>query len=179
VPFEGDIRLRFRRGGAAGYVPQLLSVDPSIPLTVADLFTLLLERAPVFLPRRRAARLRIQRALGETGCEALVDRLLADLSGGEMRRVLLAQALVPEPELLLLDEPASSVDEAGARLFEDVLLRQCRERGTTVLMVSHDLDFMARAAGRITALDGRVTFDGRPGDMEPGLAQRLVARGGV
>jgi zinc transport system ATP-binding protein len=148
VAFTGDIRLRFSGSGVVGYVPQLLALDPSVPVTVADFFALMLRRKPVFARRSRALDATIEETLRACGA--------AGLSGGEMRRVLMAQALVPKPELLLLDEPASSVDEDGARLFEDLLIRLCREDGVTVLMVSHDLESVARIADRITTLDRRV-----------------------
>jgi zinc transport system ATP-binding protein len=156
VAFTGDIRLRFSGSGVVGYVPQLLALDPSVPVTVADFFALMLRRKPVFARRSRALDATIEETLRACGAAGLKSRPLAGLSGGEMRRVLMAQALVPKPELLLLDEPASSVDEDGARLFEDLLIRLCREDGVTVLMVSHDLESVARIADRITTLDRRV-----------------------
>jgi zinc transport system ATP-binding protein len=156
VAFTGDVRLRFQGTGVIGYVPQLLNLDSSVPVTVADFFTLMLRTRPVFSRRTRDLDESIARALESCGAGHLASRPLAALSGGETRRVLMAQALVPKPELLLLDEPASSVDEEGSRLFESLLTRLVRDDGVTVLMVSHDSESVARTADRITFLDRRI-----------------------
>jgi zinc transport system ATP-binding protein len=93
------------------------------------------------------------------GLRNLEKRPLSVLSGGELRRVLLANALDPMPELLVLDEPASGLDEGGVAQLED-LLRTIREGGSTVLMVSHDLNQVRRIADRVTVLDRAVVSDG-------------------
>ena len=87
------------------------------------------------------------------------DTLVADLSVGELRRVLLAHALDPVPELLILDEPAACLDEAAVRTLDDLLL-SARSDGRTVLMVSHDLEQVRRVADRVMVLDRRVALDG-------------------
>jgi zinc transport system ATP-binding protein len=86
-------------------------------------------------------------------------RPLSVLSGGEMRRVLLAHALDPRPELLLLDEPGSGLDEGGVRQLEE-LLHAVRASGTTVLMISHDLEQVRRIADHVTVLDRSVVTEG-------------------
>jgi zinc transport system ATP-binding protein len=82
------------------------------------------------------------------------------LSGGELRRVLLAHALDPEPELLLLDEPTTGLDEMSAAWFEETLKAIQKSGRTTVVMVSHDLEQMRRLADRVTVLDRNVIADG-------------------
>jgi zinc transport system ATP-binding protein len=82
------------------------------------------------------------------------------LSGGELRRVLLANALDPEPELLLLDEPTAGLDESAVQILDDVLLAAKRGGRTTVFMVSHDLEQVRRVADRVTVLDRRIIVDG-------------------
>jgi zinc transport system ATP-binding protein len=156
LPFTGTIRLGLSPHDAIGYVPQALSFDPSLPISVADFFALSLTRTPVFTRRAKAVAARIEEALAETGASALVDRRLSELSGGELRRVLLAQALVPEPRLLVLDEPASHVDEDGSRAIESLLLRLSGERGVTVLLVEHDRALLDRICSRVTVLNRRV-----------------------
>ena len=84
------------------------------------------------------------------------------MSGGELRRVLLAHALDPEPELLLLDEPTAGFDESAARIFEALMLDAKRAGRTTVLMVSHDFELVRRVADRVTVLDRRVVVEGTP-----------------
>ena len=106
------------------------------------------------------------------------------LSGGELRRVLLAHALDPEPELLLLDEPTAGLDDSAVAILDDILLAAKRTGQTTVLMVSHDLEQVRRVADRVTVLDRRVVVEGS-GDilatasvreLLPAVRQRRVAR---
>ncbi len=122
VVFEGQIVAHWRRSGAIGYVPQSFAVDPSLPVTVAGLSGAhtaatagLLRRRCFDAPQASTALLR------EVGLQDLEQRPLAVLSGGELRRVLLAHALDPVPELLILDEPASGLDEGGVRQLEELL----------------------------------------------------------
>ena len=156
LPFTGSIRLALGPLDAIGYVPQALTFDASLPLSVADFFSLSVSRRPVFLRRSKEAAARIETALAETGASSLFHRRLSELSGGELRRVLLAQALVPEPRLLVLDEPASHVDEEGSRAIEALLLRLSREHGVTVLLVEHDRALLERVSTRVTVLNRRV-----------------------
>ena len=164
LPFAGSIRLALSPGESIGYVPQSLDLDPALPVSVSDLLALALRRVPVFGRSPAALRARIVSALSETGTAALASRRLAELSGGELRRVLLAQALVPRPKLLVLDEPASHVDEGGARLLEALLARLARE-SVAVLLVEHDLRLLTRLCARVTVLNRRVVSTGDPGRL--------------
>ena len=86
------------------------------------------------------------------------------LSGGELQRVLLAQALVPTPELLLLDEPSRGIDRRALE-FAERALRQLREQGKTILIVTHDLEQVGRLADRVTCLNRKTRFDGPPSEV--------------
>jgi len=172
VPFTGTIRLALSPGEPIGYVPQSLDLDPALPVSVSDFLALALRRTPA-LGRRRALRSRIASALAETGAEALGPRRLPELSGGELRRVLLAQALVRPPKLLVLDEPASHVDVDGTRLIEGLLARLAGQ-GAAVLLVEHDLGLLARLSTRVTVLNRRVVSTGDPGRLSE---SDLVAEG--
>lgn len=174
MPHQGEIRFRFRKSGRIGYVPQLLEFDHALPLTVCDLLSMMLQRRPMFLGRPRKRRKQILELLARTRCERLIDKSVGSLSGGEFRRVLLAQALAPMPELLLLDEPASNVDEYGARMFEQLLAGLCREDGLTIVMVSHDLSMILRVADHVTGINRRVAFSGEPERLDdPVVLARL------
>jgi zinc transport system ATP-binding protein len=91
-------------------------------------------------------------------------RKLGDLSGGERQRLLLAQALLPQPALLVLDEPLTAMDEAGMRLFENLVLAIADE-GVTVIWIAHDLPQVHRMADRVTCLNRTVRFQGPPEEV--------------
>ena len=182
IAFDGQIVLNWRRTGTIGYVPQTFPVDPTLPVTVEDFLALTRQRRPVCLGISRATRRAVADLLARVGLERLERRPLAVLSGGELRRVLLAHALGPEPELLILDEPGSGLDDASAQWLEDTLNAMKREQRTTIVMVSHDVHRVRRLADRVTLLDRRVVAEGAPGEvLGPGVAPapwiRSEARG--
>ncbi len=150
VPFEGRIFAHWQGSGRIAYVPQHFQVDRTLPVTVADFLALTRQRRPVCLGVTHAARQRISRLLDRVGLTGFDNRPLSALSGGELRRVLLANALDPLPELLILDEPSSGLDERSARWLDDTLTSLKGEM--TVLMVSHDADQVRRIADRVTRL---------------------------
>ncbi len=161
--FDGRIALNWQRTGAIGYVPQSFPIDATLPVTVEDFLALTRQRRPVCLGIASATRRAIRDLLGRVDLAGLERRPLAVLSGGELRRVLLAHALDPEPELLILDEPASGLDEPSAQRFERALTELRRAGRTTILMVSHDFDQVRRVADRVTLVDRRVLDEGVPG----------------
>ena len=150
VRFEGRIAAHWRGRGRIAYVPQQFHVDRTLPLTVADFLALTRQRRPVCLGVAGETRQRIARLLSHVGLSRFEDRAMSVLSGGELRRVLLANALDPLPELLILDEPATGLDESSSRWLEDTL--QSLKKELTVLMVSHDSDQIRRLADRVTVL---------------------------
>ncbi|MDH3347625.1 MAG: metal ABC transporter ATP-binding protein [Desulfobulbaceae bacterium] len=174
MPHQGIIRFLFRSNSKIGYVPQLLEFDHSVPITVCDFVSIMLQDKPIFLSGSGSIRKKIVETLAITESEHLIDRLIGGLSGGEFRRVLLAQALEPLPEILLLDEPASNIDEYGAMLFEQMLNRLREEHGLTILMVGHDIKMILRMADRVTSINRRVMFDGTPDELQgPGKVDEL------
>lgn len=165
APFTGEVRFTFRGSGRIGYVPQGFPVDPTLPVTVGELLALSRQRRPVCLGIAKATRAVVARLLAEVGLPGIEGRRLGVLSGGELRRVLLAEAMDPPPELLLLDEPGSGLDAAsGARL--EAIVRALRDdHGTTVIMVSHDHEQARRLGDVVTWIDGEVRRQGAPGDV--------------
>lgn len=133
-----------------GYMPQKLHVDATLPLSVLRFLRLVpgVDRA------------RALAALDEVGAEHVIDSPLQKISGGEMQRVLLARALLREPELLVLDEPVQGVDVAGqAELYR--LIGVLRDRyGCGVLMVSHDLHLVMSATDQVVCLNRHVCCSG-------------------
>ncbi len=165
IPFTGRIVLNWSDSGAIGYVPQNFAVDPTLPVTVADFLALTRQRRPVCLGLSRKTRETVSRLLERVGLPHLAERPLAALSGGELRRILLAHALDPEPELLILDEPTTGLDESAGRWLEESLTAIASTGKTTVLMVSHDLEQVRRIASRVTVLDRQVIADGTAAEI--------------
>ena len=149
-PDRGSIRRK--AGLVIGYVPQTMSIDPVLPLNVRRFLSLGIA-AP---PGTRAA------LMTEVGVPHLIDRSLHDLSGGELRRVMLARALLRDPELLVLDEPVQGVDIGGqVEIYE--LIATLRDRhGFGVVMVSHDLHLVMAATDHVVCLNQHVCCDGTP-----------------
>jgi zinc transport system ATP-binding protein len=150
VPFDGRITAHWMGTGRIAYVPQQFQVDRTLPVTVADFLALTRQRRPVCLGVAQQTRKRISLLLDRVGLGGFDDRPLSVLSGGELRRVLLANALDPLPELLILDEPATGLDETAARWLDTTL--QSLKREMTTLMVSHDSEQVRRIADRVTNL---------------------------
>jgi zinc transport system ATP-binding protein len=171
VEFTGSIVRRFAKSNRIGFVPQALATDRTLPVTVAELLALTRQAWPVCFGIRAAARARIVAALEAVGLAGFEARRLGELSGGELRRVLLANAIEPVPELLILDEPASGMDQESKDRLDDVVRSAARENGAAVLMVSHDLDRVRAIADRVTWLERKVLRSGAASDvLESGAA---------
>ena len=136
-----------------GYVPQYLRLDLTAPTTVLDLFMACVTTRPVWLFPARRYRARVTEKLARVRAEHLIDRRLGALSGGELQRVLLALALDPMPNLLLLDEPVSGVDQSGLALFYDIVGQLRAQEDLAILLISHDLGMVARHADKVVLMD--------------------------
>jgi zinc transport system ATP-binding protein len=150
--------------GLVGYVPQVKRLDRSFPARVLDLVvTAVHQRWPFRI--RTEERERALEALARVGAEALADRALEGLSGGELQRVYLARSLVRRPRLILLDEPATGIDVAGAADLYDVLEDDQADRDTTVVMVTHDWNAAYHHATHVLLVDGRQIGFGPPTEV--------------
>lgn len=155
-------RVTRRPGLRIGYVPQKLHIDPTLPITVRRFLDL---PHPVEDTRACAA-------LEEAGASGLEGRQMAALSGGQFQRVLLARAILPEPDLLILDEPTQGLDQPGASAFYR-RLEAIRDRlGCAVLMVSHDLHVVMSASDRVICLNGHICCEGTPAVVSAAPAWR-------
>lgn len=148
-----------------GYVPQSLALDSNSPATVYDMLQSLTGTYPVFLPRRRRTVERLTAHLERFRAAHLLDQRVGKLSGGELQRVLLAAAILPCPDLLILDEPVSGVDHSGLVEFYHVVEELKRTEDLVILMVSHDLEFVRCHADRVVLLDRTVQAVGTPDEV--------------
>ena len=139
-----------------GYVPQTLKFDATSPTSVLDLFMACLTWKPVWLFPEKFIRDRVIKNLRRVKAEHLIDRRLGALSGGELQRVLLALALDPLPDLLLLDEPVSGVDVIGLEIFYELAAKLCAEEDMAILLISHDLEQVKKYADQVILLNKRI-----------------------
>lgn len=150
---------------AVGYVPQQLEFDTAAPVSVKNLFTACMSGKPAFHSTSRQLTDRILECLGRVQAEGLLDRRLGALSGGELQRVLLALALEPMPQLLLLDEPVSGVDRKGLEVFYEIVSKIREMYDLTIILVSHDLDLVKQHADRVVLLNRTVVLNGTPEEV--------------
>ena len=142
-----------------GYVPQFLAFDRSTPVTVEDLFCANRSRIPVWMSHGKKRQKEAESLLEKVGGTGLFRKKLGALSGGELQRVLLAFALDPLPDLLLLDEPVSAVDRKGVGVFYDLVTSLRSEYHMPVILVSHDLGHVKKYASKAAFLqDGTVAM---------------------
>ncbi|OHD15707.1 MAG: ABC transporter ATP-binding protein [Spirochaetes bacterium GWD1_27_9] len=139
-----------------GYVPQKLNFDAGTPVSVMDLFSSSLTNFPVWLRHKKKSRETAIESLTKVKAEHLINCKLGDLSGGELQRVLLALALNPIPDILLLDEPVSGIDERGLTLFYKLVSDLRLNYDLTIVLISHDLELVAKYANRIVLLNKEI-----------------------
>jgi zinc transport system ATP-binding protein len=135
-----------------GYMPQHFTIDAVLPLTVRRFLRM----------AAKVGRAEILTALNETGIARLAEAQVQTLSGGEFQRLLLARALLCNPDLLVLDEPAQQVDFQGQIDMFELIEGVRRTRGCGVLVVSHDLHMVMRATDRVLCLNGHICCSGAP-----------------
>jgi zinc transport system ATP-binding protein len=149
-PDRGDI-LRID-GLTIGYLPQRISLDPTLPLTVERMLGL---TNTVEWDAGRAE-------LKEVGAGHLANAMMHDLSGGELQRVMLARAMLRNPDLLVLDEPVQGVDFTGELDLYELIERIRDRRGCGILLVSHDLHLVMASTDRVVCLNHHICCAGHP-----------------
>lgn len=144
-----------------GYVPQSPTFDPGDPVSVLDLFAAAISRYPIWLPAPKKLRQRVAQCLSRVNAQDLIDKRVGALSGGEVQRVLLAMALEPLPNLLILDEPMSGVDEAGERQLLSLLDEIRNNYDLSILISTHDFATLKRV-DKVILLKKQVLRQGPP-----------------
>lgn len=151
-----------RKKPMIGYVPQHLNFDHTTPLTVVELFGACLQKQPIWRKFNSDFRQKILKVLHEVELEYAIDYKIGMLSGGELQRVLLALALLPTPDILLLDEPISGVDVSGQKLFYEKVASLKEKYHMAILLITHDLDHLETICDQAILLNKEVLCVGDP-----------------
>lgn len=168
VPGQRNRRLKI------GYVPQSPTFDPGDPVTVADLFACCMSKRPAFLGLSKNMRDKVLECLERVHGEELINKRVGTLSGGELQRVLLALALEPLPNILILDEPLSGVDVEGMETLMDMLdeIRQIYD--LSILITTHDFSMLNTYADQVALIDHGIILQGTPAEVLGSDAFRRV-----
>lgn len=181
IPHSGSIEFTNTDNGRIsklniGYVPQSININRSTPMDVYDLIASFRFRTPLFI-RSKKIREQILASLDEFDATELIDKEIGTLSGGQLQRVLLSMAVMDQPNLLLLDEPVSGIDKNGMDLFYKKMKDLVRHHDMAAIIISHDLDYVARYADRVLLLDQTVLADGTPRTVYESSAFRQMFGG--
>jgi zinc transport system ATP-binding protein len=177
LPLErGDIRLfgqpveAFRDWDRVGYVAQdSINFDANFPMTVRELVGLgRLRRESMGRPLTSTDWEHVDTALGLMDLAPVARRRVGHLSGGQKQRVFVAKALVRDPDLLILDEPVAGVDLRTQEEFYGLLSKVNRERGTTILMISHDLATVFCQMSKVACVNREVHYAPITPDLDEG-----------
>lgn len=173
APATGTVRVlgeEPRRGNPRiGYVPQRRTLEPDVPVRGVDMVGMGIDghRWGFRLPgvQQRERRERVAHVVAEVGAQRFGERSVGRLSGGEQQRVLLAQALAGDPELLLLDEPLASLDVRNQVAIAHLVNRVVRERGVSALMVTHDINPILGVIDSVVYIAQERVVSGTPSEV--------------
>lgn len=155
VPYSGKISLLGKEVNLKdiGYVPQYFRFEQGFPITVAEFLSM---SFPV--PDKN----KINFIMKETGISKLANRMVGELSGGELQKTLIARSAIKEPKLWLLDEATSGIDMASASEFFDLIEKIRSKWGGGIIIISHEIDVVYRLADKVVGLNGSLVFEGEP-----------------
>ena len=148
------------RKAKIGYVPQSPAFDPGDPISVADLFACCMSKRPAFLGLSKSMRKHVYSCLERVHGETLIDKKVGSLSGGELQRVMLALALEPLPNILILDEPLSGVDVEGMVSLMDMLDEIRKDYDLSIVMTTHDFGLLEHYADQVVLIDREILCQG-------------------
>ena len=161
MPFSGSIKMNYKEDKIIGYVPQVLDFERTLPITVEDFMAMTYQTRPCFMGISKKYKDEVDNLLRKLNVFEKKKRLLGNLSGGERQRVLLAQALFPKPNLLILDEPLTGIDKIGEDYFKNII-KELKEEGITILWIHHNLAQVRELADTVTCIKKEVIFSGDP-----------------
>ena len=165
MPHTGNIEMHWNTDAkqhTIGYVPQFLDFDKSLPVSVDDFMAMVCNhKRPAFAGFSRSKRELAEKALERVGLVGKRKTQLGSLSGGERQRMLFAQALIPQPQLLILDEPMTSLDNRGEEIFLS-LIEELRSQGVTIVWIAHDLQQVRDLAATISCINRTLVYAGPP-----------------
>jgi len=157
VPYEGKVVLNGEpvstQLSRIGYVPQRFDFDRTFPLTVKELLGLIFRKISVEEAKIVCQHLEIER---------LLSNKIGTLSGGQMQRVLIARAVINQPQLLIMDEPTAGVDIGGVRNFYDIVRHLNEEHNMTIILVSHEINMVYSLASKVICLNKQMLCSGTP-----------------
>jgi zinc transport system ATP-binding protein len=156
LPYTGSIR--WAQGSRQGYVPQKVSADPNLPMRVREILA-----AKAFVQKMTPAD--IGDAVAWAAIGSLLEQRLGALSSGQLQRVLLAMAMMGAPDVVLVDEPTASLDEGSEEHVFQLLETTRKLRGTTIIIVSHDLALVGHLATHVICVNGGVATFGTARNM--------------
>ena len=173
--------LRHRRPPRIGYVPQSPNFDPGQSMSVADLFACCMAKRPAFLGLSKSMEQKAKECLRRVHGTDLLHKRVGTLSGGELQRVLLALALEPIPNILILDEPLSGVDVEGMAALMDMLDEIRKTYDLSILMTTHDFSSLERYANQAILIDRTILAQGDPKSVleSDAFARVFHGKGGV
>lgn len=145
-----------------GYMPQMHPIQRDFPASVGDIVGMGLYKKNLFKPFKKVDKDRIKFALHKVNMGSFYDRPIGHLSGGEQQKVLVAQALVRNPEILLLDEPTSALDFTMVNDFLNLLQDLNKNYGLTLIVIQHNLEILRPHCSRLIILKGSIMYDGLP-----------------
>lgn len=143
-----------------GYVPQKMNLEKNTPISVYDMMACYHSNTPAFLIKSKKLTKEITEALSIFEATDLINQQVCHLSGGELQRVLLSMACMNKPNLLILDEPISGMDVNGTELFYETMKRLKENFDMAILLISHDLNYVAKYADHVVLLDKEIKKQG-------------------
>lgn len=173
MPHTGNIEIEWGDNRTIGYVPQQLEIDKTLPVSVIDFLTMATQRRPAFLGQSKLLAVQTAELLEQFGLTSKRNEKLGSLSGGERQRVIFAQAMMPAPALLVLDEPMTGLDVAGGEMILSAV-RQFISDGGTVVWINHDINQVNEVADKLTYVNKTIMLDGVPAEvLQTGVANQL------